>query len=184
MRRTFRKPKPKEEKKFRANEQIIAREVFVIDENGNSLGLMATETAIELAQNAELDLVEVNPNNNPPVTKIINYGQFRYRIEKKMQQQKSRQKKIDIKEIRLSIRISEHDLKMRVDQGYKFLSKGDKLKISVVLRGREKQHPEKAEETINRYLKQLEALMGQTLSIEEPLTKLNDRLSIVVVNKK
>jgi len=60
MRRTFRKPKPKEEKKFRANEQIIAREVFVIDENGNSLGLMATETAIELAQNAELDLVEVN----------------------------------------------------------------------------------------------------------------------------
>ena len=101
-----------------------------------------------------------------------------------MQQQKSRQKKIDIKEIRLSIRIGEHDLKMRVDQGYKFLSKGDKLKISVVLRGRERQHPEKAEETINHYLKQLEALMDQTLSIEEPLTKLNDRLSIVVVNKK
>ena len=77
MRRTFRKPKPKEEKKFRTNYQITLPEVFVIDENGQSLGVIPTSEAIRLAEAAELDLVEVNPNDNPPVTKILDYGQFR-----------------------------------------------------------------------------------------------------------
>jgi translation initiation factor IF-3 len=109
MRRTFRKPKPKEEKKFRTNYQITLPEVFVIDENGQSLGVIPTSEAIRLAEAAELDLVEVNPNDNPPVTKILDYGQFRYQVEKKMQQQKAKQKKIDMKEVRLSIRIGDHD---------------------------------------------------------------------------
>ena len=184
MRRTFRKPKPKEEKKFRANQQITVSEVFVIDETGESLGVMPIGQAIQLAEDAELDLVEVNPHNNPPVTKILDYGQFRYQVEKKMQQQKSKQKKIDMKEVRLSIRIGDHDFNTRVDQGNKFLTKGNKLKITVTIKGREKQHPEKAEETVNRYFKQLESLYSQPLVVEEPLTKLNGRFSMVVVNKK
>ncbi len=184
MRRTFRKPKPKEEKKFLANHQINAPEVFVIDENGESLGVMPTAEAVRLAEEAELDLVEVNPNENPPVTKILDYGQFRYQVEKKMQQQKAKQKKIDIKEVRLSIRIGDHDFNTRVDQGNKFLLKGNKLKITVTIKGRERQHPEKAEETLDRYLKNLEALNGAPFVIEEPLTKMNGRFSITVVNKK
>jgi translation initiation factor IF-3 len=184
MRRTFRKPKPKEEKKFRVNLQITLPEVFVIDETGESLGIMPISEAIRLAEEAELDLVEVNPNENPPITKILDYGQFRYQIEKKMQQQKAKQKKIDMKEIRLSIRIGDHDFNTRVDQGYKFLSKGNKLKITVTIKGREKQHPEKAEETLDRYFKQLETLASNPLVVEEPLTKMNGRFSIVVVNKK
>jgi translation initiation factor IF-3 len=184
MRRTFRKPKPKEEKKFRVNLQITLPEVFVIDEAGESLGVMPIAEAIRLAEEAELDLVEVNPHDNPPVTKILDYGQFRYQVEKKMQQQKAKQKKIDMKEVRLSIRIGDHDFNTRVDQGHKFLAKGNKLKITVTIKGREKQHPEKAEETLNRYFKQLEALVETPLVVEEPLTKLNGRFSIVVVNKK
>lgn len=184
MRRTFRKPKPKEEKKFLANYQITVPEVFVIDENGESLGVMPTAEAVRLAEEAELDLVEVNPNENPPVTKILDYGQFRYQVEKKMQQQKAKQKKIDIKEVRLSIRIGDHDFNTRVDQGNKFLLKGNKLKITVTIKGRERQHPEKAEETLDRYLKNLEALNGAPFVIEEPLTKMNRRFSITVVNKK
>mgnify|MGYP000861896507 FL=1 len=184
MRRTFRKPKPKEEKKFLANHQITAPEVFVIDETGESLGVMPTAEAVRLAEEAELDLVEVNPNENPPVTKILDYGQFRYQVEKKMQQQKAKQKKVDIKEVRLSIRIGDHDFNTRVDQGNKFLLKGNKLKITVTIKGRERQHPEKAEETLDRYLKNLEALNGAPFVIEEPLTKMNGRFSITVVNKK
>ncbi|HNW55957.1 MAG TPA: translation initiation factor IF-3 [bacterium] len=184
MRRTFRKPKPKEEKKFRANYQITLPEVFVIDENGKSLGMMPTEKAIHLAEEAELDLVEVNPNGNPPVTKILDYGQFRYQVEKKMQQQKAKQKKVDIKEVRLSIRIGDHDFKTRIEQGNKFLIKGNKLKITVAIKGREKQHPEKAEEMLNRYMSDLEALNGAPFAIEEPLTRMNGRFSITVVNKK
>ena len=184
MRRTFRKPKPKEEKKFRVNLQITLPEVFVIDEAGESLGVMPIAEAIRLAEEAELDLVEVNPHDNPPVTKILDYGQFRYQVEKKMQQQKAKQKKIDMKEVRLSIRIGDHDFNTRVDQGHKFLAKGNKLKITVTIKGREKQHPEKAEETLNRYFKNLETLVETPLVVEEPLTKLNGRFSIVVVNKK
>lgn len=184
MRRTFRKPKPKEEKKFRVNQQITVSEVFVIDEGGESLGVMPLDEAIRLAETAELDLVEVNPHENPPVTKILDYGQFRYQVEKKMQQQKSKQKKVDMKEVRLSIRIGDHDFNVRVDQGHKFLTKGNKLKVTVTIKGRERQHPEKAEETLDRYLKQLETLNESPLTVEEPLTKLNGRFSIVVVNKK
>jgi translation initiation factor IF-3 len=128
--------------------------------------------------------VEDNPNENPPDTKILDYGQFRYQVEKKMQQQKAKQKKIDNKEVRLSIRIGDHDFNTRVDQGNKFLLKGNKLKITVTIKGRERQHPEKAEETLDRYLKNLEALNGAPFVIEEPLTKMNGRFSITVVNKK
>ena len=145
MRRTWRKAKPKPEKRFRANEQIRIPQVFLIDENGERLGEIDTRDALERARDIGLDLVEVNPTARPPVAKIMDYGQFKYEQEKKKHKQKVAQKKVDTKGVRLSVRISKHDLELRIRQGKKFLSQGNKLKIEMVLRGRERAHPGKAD---------------------------------------
>ena len=97
MRRTWRKAKPKPEKRFRANEQIRIPRVFLIDENGERIGETETSRALTQAKQAELDLVEVNPTARPPVVKIMDYGQFKYEQEKKAHKQKSQQKKLDTK---------------------------------------------------------------------------------------
>lgn len=185
MRRIYRRPQPKEEgKRFRANEQINAREVFLIDEDGNKLGNMSTQEARRMAQEKELDLVEVNPLGNPPVAKIMDYGQFKYEQDKLAQKQKSKQKKIEIKGIRLSPRISEHDLEMRQDQAKKFLSKGDKLKVELILKGREKQHTDRALQLMKDFVAGIETDLGSQIVREQDLTKQDGRFSIILANKK
>lgn len=184
MRRKWRKAKPKEIKKiFRANEKIRVPEIFVIDENGEKLGVMPTKKAIELAKEAGLDLVEVNPKEVPPICKIVDFGQLKYEQDKKAHKQKVLQKKIETKEVRLSVRISTHDFQFRIDQAKKFLEKGNKLKIDLILKGREKQHPEKAVETINGFVNELKSQEGFDISIEQPLTKQGGRFNIILINK-
>jgi translation initiation factor IF-3 len=184
MRRKWQKAKPKEDKKkFFSNRQIRVPEVFLIDENGISIGNMPTSKALAMAEDAGLDLVEVNPKLNPPVVKIIDLGQLKYETEKKEHKQKVQQKKIDTKGIRLSIRISDHDFEFRLNQAKKFLSKGDKLKIDLVLKGREKQHPEKARETINNFVQKLEKTEGLNVFTEQGLTKQGGRFTIILANK-
>ncbi len=183
MRRTWRKAKPKPEKRFRFNEQIRVPTVFLINENGEKIGPTPTARALALAKKAELDLVEVDPKNNPPVVKIMDYGQFKYEREKKAQKQKAQQKKVDTKEIRLSIRISKHDFVLRLEQAKKFLEKGHKLKIEIVLKGREKQHPEKAREVIGNFIEELKKDESLNIFIEQDLTKQGGRFSIILVNK-
>ena len=153
MRRTWRKAKPKPQKRFRINAQIRIPEVFLIDENGEKLGQMDTQKALDLAREAGLDLVEVNPKEHVSVVKIMDYGQFKYEQEKKAHKQKTQQKKTETKGVRLSVRISKHDFAFRVEQAVKFFQKGHKLKIELVLKGRERQHPQKAVETINNFVK-------------------------------
>ncbi len=183
MRRTWRKAKPKEEKKFRINAQIRVPEVFLIDENGEQKGPTATHLAIKQAQDIRMDLVEVNPAANPPVAKIIDFGQFKYENEKRAHKQKVLQKKVDTKEIRLSVRISEHDFMLRVDQAVKFFQKGHKIKIDLVLKGREKAHPEKAVEIITQFVEELKKKEGINLINEQDLTKQGGRFIMVLVNK-
>ena len=156
MRRTWRKAKPKPQKRFRVNAQIRIPEVFLIDEKGENIGVMAIHKALAMAREAELDLVEVNPKEKLSVVKIMDYGQFKYDKEKKAHKQRMQQKKIDTKGIRLSVRISKHDFEHRVEQAVKFFQKGHKLKIDLVLKGREKQHPRKAVETINAFVAELD----------------------------
>lgn len=185
MRRIYRRPQPKEEgKRLRANEQINVREIFLIDDDGNQVGITSTREAIALARSKELDLVEVNPTKNPPVAKIMDYGQFKYEQDKLAQKQKSRQKKIETKGVRLSARISEHDLGMRLDQAKKFLSKGDKLKVELNLKGREKQHAYRAVDIINSFVADLEKCEEFKLIREQDLTKQDGRFSIILANKK
>jgi translation initiation factor IF-3 len=184
MRRTWRKAKPKPQKKFYINRQIRAEEVFLIDENGTQVGKVALVEAFRRSTDLDLDLVEVNPRAVPPVCKIMDYGQFKYEQEKKAHKQKVLQKKVDTKGVRLSVRISKHDLEMRLDRAVKFLTKGDKLKIDLILKGREKAHPQKAVEIMRAFATTLEANEELNITREQDLTKQGGRFIMILVNKK
>jgi len=184
MRRTWRKAKPKLEKRFRVNEQIRIPEVFLINENGEKLGVTQTSQALGMAREAGLDLVEVNPTARPSVVKIMDYGQHKYDQEKKAHKQRVQQKKVDTKGIRLSVRISKHDFNFRVEKARKFFQKGHKLKIDLILKGREKAHPEKAAEIINNFVSELMSYDDLNIEKEQDLTKQGGRFTMILVNKQ
>lgn len=132
------KSKRKLAKKFyRINQYIQAREVRVVDEEGKQIGVLSKEEALKQAQSKGLDLVEVAPNAKPPVCKIIDFKKFKFLESRKQQQEKKKAKKIGLKEIQLRPFIAENDLKFRLKRAEEFLKEGDKVKISVVFRGRQ-----------------------------------------------
>lgn len=185
MRRVYHKPKLDfEEKRFRVNQQIRVPEVFLIDENGKNIGVMSTSKALAMAEEVGLDVVEVNPKVQPPVVKILDYWQFKYKKEKEAKKQKVKQKKVEIKGIRLSVRISQHDFDFRLEQAKKFLARGDKLKLELILKGRERQHPEKAEEIMKKFYYLLKETPGFNMEIEQGLTKQGGRFNIILINKQ
>lgn len=183
MRKSGKKHFQKQEtvKDFRVNQRIRAQILRVIDENGEMLGEMSLTQALQKANEVGLDLVEVSPKAEPPVAKIIDYGQHRYQMEKLLKKQKSRQKKVDIKGIRLSLRISEHDKTTRLNQAKKFLTGGNKLKIDLILRGRERQMKDLAKEIINNFIAEL--AKETPIAVEQPLDFQGGRLSIIVLTK-
>ena len=122
------------------NEQIRDKEVRVIGQDGEQLGIMSAKEAYLMAKNAELDLVKIAPGAKPPVCKIINYGKYRYEQARREKEAKKKQKTIDVKEIRLSPNIDTNDLNTKSNQARKFLSKGDKVKVTLRFRGREMAH--------------------------------------------
>lgn len=183
MRRIHRKPKPVTEKRFRMNQYIRTPEIFLIDAEGVKQGVMGIEQALAQAQEAGLDLVEVNPKAEPPIVKIMDYGQFKYEQDKKAQKQKVKNKKVDTKGLRLSVRIGDHDFNFRLEQAKKFLAKGNKLQIELRLKGREKQHPIMAKEVMTRFYTALEQTEGLEIIAEEPLTKQGAKFTILLANK-
>ncbi len=185
MRRRWRKAKPKKQKiKFIAGERIRAPKIFLIDENGGKVGVVLRDEALKMAREAELDLVLVNPKTEPPVAKLADLGQIKYEMEKKIRKQKMRQKKTETKELRLSVRISAHDFTFRLNQAEKFLENDNKVKIGLVLKGREKQHPDKAYEIINKFANQLREKENLNIEEEQPLTREGGRFNIILMNKK
>jgi len=184
MRTIWRRAKQTPDKRNKINEQIKSEEIFLIDENGDKKGKINTMAALAMAREAGLDLVEVNPKAEPPVAKIMDYGQIKYMMDKKAHKQKVQQKKVETKGIRLSVRISCHDFDFRLEQARKFLIKGHKLKIEIVLKGRERQHPAKAVEIINAFIESLAKEEKLNLIKEQDLTKMNGRFTILLVNKK
>jgi translation initiation factor IF-3 len=184
MRIKFHRVERKEEPTMVINNQIKAPEVFLIDESNEAVGKMTIEKALEMAGEAELDLIEVNPKANPPVVKIANFGQIKYEREKLAHKQKVQQKKIETKNIRLSFRISDHDLGLRINQAEKFLAKENKIKVELILRGRERQYPRKAVEIVNNFVTQLQARPDLKIETEQPLTNQGGRFTIILVNKK
>ena len=138
------------------NEQVRDREVRVISSNGEQLGIMSSKEAMKLAREAELDLVKIAPNAKPPVCKIIDYGKYRYELARKEKEAKKKQKTIDVKEVRLSPNIDKNDLNTKINQARKFLSKGDKVKVTLRFRGRELAHVNASKYILDDFAKPLE----------------------------
>lgn len=137
------------------NGAIRARQVRVIDENGEMKGIMDTRDALRLAEEAKLDLVAVSPNAEPPVCKILDYGKYRYELQKKDKIAKKNQKTMQIKEIRLSTFIEDHDIQVKAKTAAKFLNEGDKVKVSLRFRGRERDYTSKGYDVMNRFAEEV-----------------------------
>ena len=147
---------------MRVNREIKADKLIVIDETGKNLGVLSRDEAFTLAQQKGLDLIEVNPAATPPVTKIVDYGKFEYRQRKAEQKIKSAHKTQELKIVRIGLKTSLHDLEVKAGQAEKFLKKGNKVKLEIFLRGREKAHRDLAKTK----LQQFEKTVKETHKIE------------------
>lgn len=136
---------------MRINGQIRAREVMVVGADGAQLGVMSVDDAIGHATDAELDLVEVSPNSTPPVCKIMDFGKFKYRQNKKAHDAKKKQKIIKVKEVKITPGTEEHDYQFKLNHARRFLADGDKVKVTVFFRGREITHQEFGVKVLNRF---------------------------------
>lgn len=143
------------DKKQLINDEIRAKEVRVIDENGEMLGVMPTKDAIALAEDKNLDLVNVSPNAEPPVCKILDYSKYRYELQKKEKLAKKNQKTMQVKEVRLSTFIEEHDVQVKANTAIKFLKDGDKVKVSLRFRGRERDYTQKGFDVMNHFAEEV-----------------------------
>lgn len=138
-------------KENRINEEIRDKELRVIDEKGEMLGVMSRDEALKLAEERKLDLVNISPNANPPVCKILDYGKYRYELQKREKEARKKQKTIQVKEIRLSTFIEDHDIQVKAKTACKFLTDGDKVKVSLRFRGREKDYAARGREVMEKF---------------------------------
>ncbi len=129
---------------YRVNRQIRAKEVRLIDETGKQVGIVPIREALAIAEEKGLDLVEIAPQANPPVCRIMDYGKFKYELKKKEREarKKQREHQIEVKDIRMKVRIDEHDLQVKLKHMREFLEDGDKVRVRIRFRGRENAHPE------------------------------------------
>ena len=158
----------------RVNEMIRVREVRLIDDEGNQKGIVPTLEALKLAKEKDLDLVEVSPNANPPVCKILDYGKYRFEQEKKLRESKKNQKVLKLKEIRMQPKIGSGDLDTKAKHVQEFLDEGSKVKVTIRFRGRELAHTELGYDVLQEVLKRLTsayvvekapAMDGKTMSM-------------------
>ncbi|MGO1580994.1 MAG: translation initiation factor IF-3 [Peptoniphilaceae bacterium] len=139
-------------KELQINEEIRDKEVRLIDEEGNQVGIVAKNRALEMAQDKRLDLVKIAPNSKPPVCRILDYGKYRYELMKKEKDAKKKQKVINVKELRLTPNIEEHDLNTKVNHAKTFLKNGDRVKVAVRFRGREMGHTDIGKEVLDKFV--------------------------------
>lgn len=165
---------------YQANEQITSEDVFVITDTGERLGEMSLKQARELSNERGVDLVMVSPKAKPPVVKLMNFGQFKYQKEKQARKQKAQSKQTETKSIRLSTRIGEHDRDVRLKRALEFFKRGDKVKLEIVLRGREKAHSDRGREVMMDFIKILKEVHEIDVNIEQAFTKQGSRLTMVI----
>ncbi|MEW6280899.1 MAG: translation initiation factor IF-3 [Candidatus Eremiobacterota bacterium] len=143
---------------MRVNEQIRAREVRLIDEAGNQLGIMSPREALRIAREKELDLVEVSPHSNPPVCRFLDYGRWKYENAKKGRESKAKRKSLELKEVKLRPKIDEHDYQVKSRTVHRLLEEGDKVKVTMMFRGREVVHAHIALKLLERVFNDVAAL--------------------------
>lgn len=146
-------------KDVNVNWQIRAPEVRVIGHDGKQIGILPLKEAMKIAEEQGLDLVEVAPQAKPPVCRIMNYGKYKYQQSKKIQEAKKHQTVIQVKEVKIRPRTEEHDLQFKLRHAKRFLSEGNKVKVSMLFRGREIAHPEMGRELLNRIIAELKDLI-------------------------
>jgi len=166
----------KKQKFYYKNEKIFALKVKLIDEKGQFVGIIPTREALEMARERGYDLVEISPKEIPPVAKFLDFGQLQYEEKKKRKKEKAEQKIVETKEIRLSLRISKHDLETKMKQVQKFIEKKHKTKIEMNLRGRERQHMDLATQIIQKFIEDL----GEKIIIEQPIIRQGGNLSVLI----
>jgi len=167
------------EKDLRMNEGVRVREVRLIDADGNQKGIVPTFEALQMARDAGLDLVEIAPQAQPPVCKLLDYGKYKFELEKKIRESRKHQKQVRIKEIRMQPKIDGHDLEFKTRHIQEFLEEGDKVKVTVRFRGRELAHTELGKDVLDRILQ----MLGDTFLLEKP-AQMEGRTMSLLLNPK
>ena len=161
------------------NDEIDVPQVRVIDAKGENHGVISLEDALEIADEAGLDLVEVSPQVSPPVCKVLDYGKYKYEQQKKPNEARKKQKTIDVKEIKMRPSIDEHDYQVKMKNVRKFLNHGDKVKVTIRFRGREMAHQDLGLRVLTRVREELEEI----IKIEQ-MPKTEGRLMVMVITPK
>lgn len=162
------------------NEQIRDREVRVVGEAGEQLGIMPAKDALKMAREANLDLVKIAPTAKPPVCKIIDYGKYRYELARKEKEAKKKQRVIEVKEVRLSPNIDTNDLNTKMNNARKFLEKGNKVKVTLRFRGREMAHISSSKHILDDFAENLKDIAA----LEKPAKMEGRSMSIVLAEKR
>ena len=161
------------------NERIRDREVRLVSESGEQLGIMSSREALKLAREEDLDLVKIAPNAKPPVCKIIDYGKYRYELARKEKEAKKKQKTMEVKEVRLSPNIDTNDLNTKANQARKFISKGDKVKVTLRFRGREMAHVNYSKQILDSFYERLE-----DIAVVDKNPKMEGRSMVMFLSQK
>lgn len=162
------------------NEQIRDKEVRLVSEDGEQLGIMSSRDALKMAMDAELDLVKIAPMAKPPVCKIIDYGKFKYEQTRKDKEAKKKQKTVEVKEVRLSPNIDTNDLNTKVNNAKKFITKGNKVKVTLRFRGREMAHVQQSRHILDDFA----ALLADVAVVEKPAKMEGRNMSMVLTEKR
>ena len=162
------------------NEQIRDREIRLIGEDGQQLGIMSSREAMKIAREAELDLVKIAPQAKPPVCKIIDYGKYRYELARKEKEAKKKQKTVEVKEVRLSPNIDTNDLNTKVNNAKKFITKGNKVKVTLRFRGREMAHVQQSKHILDDFA----AMLEDVATVEKPAKMEGRNMSMVLTIKR
>lgn len=170
---------PISKQELQINEQIRDKELRVIDADGTQLGIMSLRQALEIAEQKNLDLVKIAPQANPPVCKIIDYGKYRFEQAKWEKEARKNQRVVEIKEVRLSLNIDTHDFETKRNHALRFISEGNKVKVSIRFRGREMGHPELGQEIMQRFA----GAMSEVANVEKP-AKLEGRTMLMFLAPK
>ena len=166
-------------KDFRINEEIRAREVRVINSDGDQLGIFSSREALRLAEEKQLDLVEISPAAKPPVCKIMDFGKYKYEQSKREKEARKKQKIICVKEVKLRPNIEDHDFEVKAINAIRFLKEGDKVKATIIFRGREIVHTQLGQKLLKRLAERV-----QDISLVERQPKLEGKNMIMILSPK
>lgn len=168
------------EQRVRVNEQIIGRQVRVIDEQGNQLGIMSPDDALRDAYERGLDLVEVAPNASPTVCRIMDYGKYKYQQSKRLKESRKHQHTIVVKEVKYRPKIDDHDFDYKTNHVREFLQEGNKVKVTITFRGREMAHPEFGQELLARIIDATKDLAQEQIDVSR--LRIEGRQMVVVLS--